>query len=113
MVPDVSYNAAPWTGYTVYMSGSGIAGWSPIGGTSAGAPQWAALMALVNGARTTPLAGPGSVLYQLGSSSTASPYFRDVTSGSNGEYNAGIGYDEVTGLGSPKADALVAALVAQ
>jgi subtilase family serine protease len=93
--PDVSYDADPNTGVYVYDSTpyQGSAGWWIVGGTSAGAPQWAAIQALG-------LSANNNNFYQDAASSTYASYFRDVTSGSNG-YPAGSGYDLVTGLGSP------------
>lgn len=87
-VPDVSYNADPYTGVSVYVNG----GWEVYGGTSAGAPQWAAIQALGLSASNTNLYNRAKTAY--------SSYFRDIISGSNG-YSAGTGYDYVTGLGSP------------
>jgi hypothetical protein len=106
--PDVAYNADPNSGFAVYDSyGSG--GWMVVGGTSAGAPQWAALVAIAD--QGLAQAGKGSLdgaqsrLYQLSSSD-----FHDVTVGDNG-YSAGAGYDLATGLGSPLANLVVADLV--
>jgi subtilase family serine protease len=118
--PDVSYDADPNTGYSVYDSYGTTSGapWVQVGGTSAGAPQWAALVAVADQGRA--LKGLGTLdggtqllpmLYQLPSSD-----FHDVTSGSsagNPHYSAGPGYDLVTGLGSPYADRIVAALSEQ
>jgi hypothetical protein len=115
-VPDVSYCADPSTGFAVYDSTAyqGNTGWQEVGGTSAGSPQWAALVALANSQRTTPVEGVNETLYGLASAGYKT-YFRDITVGSNASsgnpgYNAGPGYDEVTGLGSPLAGALIAAL---
>ena len=107
--PDVSYDANPSTGFAVYDSyGSG--GWMVVGGTSAGAPQWAALVAIADQglaqAGKGTLDGAQSRVYQLPSGD-----FHDITSGSNG-YSAGAGYDLVTGLGSPLANLVVSDLVA-
>jgi len=90
--PDVSFDADPSTGVSVYDStpDDGKSGWWGVGGTSVGAPSWAAIQALG-------LSAGDSNFYQDGSPSS---YFRDITSGSNG-YQAGPGYDGVTGLGSP------------
>jgi subtilase family serine protease len=120
--PDVAYNADPNTGFLVYDSYV-YRGWYDVGGTSAGAPQWAALAALADQARgstgvgsTNSLSGSAQVLPTLYSlladSTTYNNSFNDIKSGSNGAYSAGPGYDEVTGLGSPKASAVVAALAA-
>jgi subtilase family serine protease len=94
-VPDVSYDADPNTGVLVYDSTpyQGSSGWWVVGGTSAGAPQWAAIQALG-------LSANNNNFYQDAASSAYASYFRDITSGSNG-YAAGPGYDLVTGLGSP------------
>ena len=87
-VPDVSYNANPTTGVAVCYNSA----WWRFGGTSAGAPQWAAIHALGLSATNTNLYQKAKLAY--------SSYFRDITSGSNG-YNTTVGYDCVTGLGSP------------
>lgn len=94
-VPDVSYDADPNTGVLVYDSTpyQGWSGWWVVGGTSAGAPQWAAIQALG-------LSATNNNFYQDAASSAYASYFRDITSGSNG-YSAGLGHDLVTGLGSP------------
>jgi hypothetical protein len=89
-VPDVSYNANPATGFAVYYNGA----WTRVGGTSAGAPQWAAIQALG-------LTAYNSNIYQAAKSSNWASYFRDITAGSNGDYYAAAGYDLVTGVGSP------------
>ncbi len=93
-VPDVSYDANPNTGVSVYDSTryNGATGWWQVGGTSVGAPQWAAIQSLG-------LSVSNNNLYQDAKSAYSS-YFRDITSGSNG-YPATVGYDLVTGLGSP------------
>jgi len=121
-VPDVAYDADPNTGFAVYDSvrNQGQAGWLQIGGTSAGAPQWAALFAIVNSMRASQGKGVigGSVfdvLYNPNLQSYQSN-FNDITSGSNGNCGdactAAANYDLVTGLGTPKVPALVQALVA-
>ncbi len=107
-VPDVSYNADPNTGFPVYITNyNGSTGWITVGGTSAGAPQWAAAQALVNAARSTSLSNTNSALY-----STAYANFFDILSGTNGGFFCNAGYDLVTGLGSPNAPALIPALSA-
>lgn len=111
--PDVSYDA--WqTVFPIYDT-AGYAGWVDVGGTSAGTPQWAALVAIANQGRAlaglAPLDGPTQTLPRLYAVSATADYF-DVTSGSNGAFTATVGYDLVTGLGSPRAD-LVAALLAE
>jgi hypothetical protein len=109
--PDVAYNADPYTGVWVYDSYYG-GGWGEYGGTSAGAPQWAGLIAIVNQGRTTgALSSSGTLggLYSLLSNTDTinATYLHDVTSGSSGTYSAAPGYDAVTGLGSPKANTLI------
>jgi len=92
-VPDVSYNANPSTGVPVYDT-TGQTGWIQVGGTSAGAPQWVAIQSLGRSASN-------ANFYVDAKSASYASYFRDITSGSNGIYSAGLGYDLVTGLGSP------------
>jgi kumamolisin len=99
-VPDVAGNADPATGYEVLVDGRR----SVIGGTSAVAPLWAALAARLTQALGTPLGLVQPRLYAASSS------FRDITSGDNGSYRAGLGWDACTGLGSPDGEALLAAL---
>ena len=80
-----------------------------IGGTSLSSPVDAGLFALVNQARASvgakPLGNPGASIYPLHASA-----FNDVTSGNNGFYSAGTGYDLCTGLGTLNVTALVSAL---
>jgi hypothetical protein len=91
-VPDVSYDANPSTGVSVCYDSN----WYIMGGTSVGTPQWAAIYALALSATHANLYFDAKYAY--------SSYFRDITSGSNGNYSAGPGYDLVTGLGSPLTD---------
>lgn len=109
-VPDVSFVADPHTGVLVYLQGQ----WLVAGGTSLGAPCWAALWALASQYHQAQthhaLSTANQLLYALGASVQRNRSFHDVTGGSNGHYHAGSGYDEVTGLGSPNADGLVRAL---
>jgi len=95
-VPDVSYNADPNTGVLIYDTTpyQGGTGWWVVGGTSAGAPQWAAIQSLGRSASN-------ANFYTDAASAGYASYFRDITSGSNGLYSAGVGYDLVTGVGSP------------
>ena len=96
-IPDVSYDADPVSGFSIIRGGK----WYVVGGTSAGAPQWAAIAAL------------GSILnianlYSDKSGANDANYFRDITAGSNGDCgyycSARKHYDYVTGLGSPLTD---------
>ena len=93
-IPDVSYAADPANGFSVYHTNK----WYVVGGTSAGAPQWAAIQAL--GLGITP-----TKLYTDKASAGSTAYFRDIKSGSNGDCiyycQARARYDYVTGLGSP------------
>ncbi|HSU66829.1 MAG TPA: S53 family peptidase [Tepidisphaeraceae bacterium] len=136
--PDVSYDGDPNTGFAVYDSVAyqGYSGWQVVGGTSAGAPQWAALVAVADQGRAA--AGQGSLdgisqtlpalysVYPTSSSPDVSAYensYNDVidhTSGGRFHWRFGgfgfsnpatPGYDVATGLGTPKADAIVSALV--
>ena len=106
LVPDVSFAADPDTGCLLIYNGEV----EQYGGTSWGSPSWAGLSALFNEARAnankTALSNLNASLYPL----LGTTDFRDITSGSNGEYTAAIGYDEVTGLGVPEFDNLLASL---
>jgi hypothetical protein len=113
--PDVAYNAGPGVAvYDSYNNGTKTP-WSSIGGTSAGAPQWSALIAIANQGRALyglpTLDGPSQTLPLIYSASSLD--FNDITSGSNQGYSARPGYDMVTGLGSPKADLVVYSLIGQ
>lgn len=110
--PDVSYDADPNTGVSVFDStkSQGLSGWITFGGTSIGAPQWAGLIALADQGRATPISTNNLSSNGWYSGATGSLYatdYRDITSGSAGTLSAGPGYDLVTGLGSPLANALV------
>ena len=99
-IPDVSYNADPTTGFSVFDSvGSRKSkSWYIVGGTSAGAPQWAAIKSLG-------LSASNEKFYADKASTLYSEYFRDIVSGTNGTCayycQARKRYDFVTGLGSP------------
>jgi kumamolisin len=109
-VPDVSFNADPNTGYSIYYKGA----WTVYGGTSCVAPLWAAFTARVNQQRvagghpTLGFANPA--IYQLATGSGYGSDFHDVTTGSNGYYSAGTGYDNATGWGSFNGANLLVAL---
>ncbi|MDR3608336.1 MAG: S53 family peptidase [Oligoflexia bacterium] len=118
-IPDVSYDANPSTGVAVYdtVAYSGMSGWFEVGGTSAGAPQWAAIAALINESISSPENGGNSGLYSLaGTPSSISSDFREIVSGCNSTKQSTLtcahaGYNTVTGLGSPDASLLVPAWI--
>jgi kumamolisin len=101
-VPDVAGNADPETGYNVVVDGQQ----SVIGGTSAVAPLWAGLLALINESLGANVGYLNPLLYSAKTEST----FHDITAGTNGTYSAGKGWDACTGLGTPDGSALLAAL---
>jgi kumamolisin len=102
-VPDIAGNADPLTGYTVRVDGQD----EVVGGTSAVAPLWAALVARLNQQLGRALGAVNATLYGIGNGA-----FRDITQGDNGSYTAGPGWDACTGLGSPNGQALLGALQA-
>ena len=116
-VPDVAFNAAVFHGVLTYLNIPGIpAGFYRFGGTSAGSPQWAALTAIADQKAGHPLGFLNKALYDLGKRPDYNDLFHDVTSGTNAMFgvagfNAGPGWDATTGLGSPRADTLVDALI--
>ena len=106
LVPDVSATADPDDGAFLLLAGKVV----QIGGTSWSAPVWAGLCALINEARikagkaALPFLNP--LIYPLAGKAA----FRDITTGSNGQYDAQPGYDLVTGLGVPNVKELIAAI---
>jgi subtilase family serine protease len=107
--PDVAWDADPNSGVAVYSStmDQGQKGWFQVGGTSLGSPCWAALIALADEGRTTPLTSFNTISSLYGATSSD---YHDITSGSNGGFTAVSGFDLVTGVGSPKADVLIPVL---
>ncbi|MFE7525048.1 protease pro-enzyme activation domain-containing protein [Kitasatospora sp. NPDC057542] len=110
-VPDVSSNADPASGFAIYTAGA----WQVYGGTSAAAPLWSGYAAQFNQkakAAGQPVLGEASPrLYSVANSSSYGSTFHDVTTGANQDFSAKAGYDQVTGWGSPVADALTTALL--
>ena len=104
-VPDVAGDADPDTGYQITVDGQSIV----VGGTSAVAPLWAALAALLNQQLGKPIGFLNPLIYASG----AQAGFRDITSGNNGAYPAGPGWDACTGWGSPVGTALLTILGGQ
>jgi kumamolisin len=102
-VPDVSGDADPQTGYKVLVDGQSLV----IGGTSAVAPLWSGLIALLNQKLGKPLGFLQPLLYGLPASAGA---FHDIIAGSNGAFPAKPGWDAATGLGSPSGAKLLQAL---
>jgi hypothetical protein len=91
VVPDVSYHAVNYSTYESFNPSE--SGWFNETGTSAGAPQWAAIESLG-------LSCSDDRFYKIASGPLYQSDFRDITSGNNGQ-PAGPGFDYVTGLGSP------------
>jgi subtilase family serine protease len=120
-VPDVAYDGDPNTGFAVYdtVRYQGQSGWFQVGGTSAGAPQWAALFSIANSLRAgnkATLSSTDIAVYNVAKANLSSN-FHDISSGKNGTCGtlctASTGYDYVTGLGSPQANNIIPALVSQ
>jgi len=101
-VPDVAGDADPESGYNVLVDGQQTV----IGGTSAVAPLWAGLLARIKPVARKNVGYLNPLLYTGNVEST----LHDITSGSNGAYSAGPGWDACTGLGTPDGAALLAAL---
>lgn len=114
-VPDVAYDADPATGVPVYNTTAlpRQQGWGQYGGTSASAPQIAALIAIVNSQRSS--LGKGALSYPA-AFYQATANFHDIVSGTNGTCGsvctAAVGYDFTTGIGTPISNNLISALVA-
>jgi kumamolisin len=105
-VPDVAGNADPVTGYQIFSGGQA----QVVGGTSAVAPLWAALVSRLAEATGQRFGLIQTLLYAGVTPGTAVAGFNDITSGNNGAYAAGPGWDACSGLGSPDGTALLARL---
>lgn len=100
----------PYTAFDIgalaYINGFALS----FGGTSLSCPIWAGIAALINQGRAAAGLGPvgplNPHLYPLSGTNA----FNDITSGTNGAYHAGPGYDLSSGLGSPNVANLIAAL---
>ena len=104
-VPDVASVADPETGVIViHVDGKNL---EPIGGTSAAAPMWASLVARLNQGLKANCGFLNALIYQSQFSKDA---FHDITSGNNGAYKAGSGWDACTGFGTPDGAAMLQAL---
>ena len=104
-VPDVAGDADPASGYVIRVDGQEMV----IGGTSAVAPLWAGLIALLNQQLGHPVGFLNPLLY--GSlQGKAKAVTRDITQGNNGAQQAAPGWDACTGWGSPDGQALLQAL---
>jgi subtilase family serine protease len=116
--PDVSYNAAVLHGVLTYLNIPGIpAGFYLFGGTSAGSPQWAGILAIADQKAGYDLGFINTAMYHIGQSAPHySASFLDVVSGNNSffgvpGFSAGPGWDAATGLGSPSTAQLVDYLI--
>jgi len=102
-VPDISGDADPESGYIVRVDGSNAV----IGGTSAVAPLWAGLIAIINAQNGKPVGFANPILYQNPKA------MNDVTQGDNGNFQATSGWDAATGLGSPNGGRIAALFAGQ
>jgi len=113
-LPDISYNADPYTPILVYVGflGSANAGYYFIGGTSEGSPQWAGIAADLNQYAGKPLGFLNPALYSIGGEGDFKKIGRDVKVGSNAYngvpgYSATPGWDLATGWGTPDLDKIM------
>jgi kumamolisin len=93
-VPDVAGDADPNTGYNILVDGQN----EVVGGTSAVAPLWAALVARINQSLGKPIGFLNPLIYVQ---AVETEGFHDVTEGNNGAFSAAAGWDACTGLGTP------------
>jgi subtilase family serine protease len=126
-VPDVAYNGAVLHGVLTYLAIPGVpTGFYRFGGTSAGAPQWAAIAAIANQKAGARLGFLNSAIYQIGKVNKAYPAsFHDIVDGTNSAlefdsadnpvaitgFSAGVGWDATTGFGTPIDTSLVDYLI--
>jgi len=87
-LPDVAGDADPNTGYQIRVDGSSIM----VGGTSAVAPLWGGLVALLSQGMGKPVVYLNPNLYQTIAEESGT--FNDITSGNNGDFSAGPGWDQ-------------------
>lgn len=92
---DISLNADPSTGYSVYVNSA----WQELGGTSFVAPELAGLFAVQASLASTPLGQANSAIY-IDANNHYSTDFHDITAGNNGDFSAGAYWDNPTGWGS-------------
>ena len=102
-VPDVSGDADPASGYQVRVDGQNLV----FGGTSAVAPLYSGLLALINQKLGKPVGYLNPMIYNT---KAGNALFHDITTGNNGAYAAGLGWDACTGWGSPDGNKLMAYL---
>lgn len=98
-IPDVSINGG--NGVEIVIGGFAL----PASGTSVSCPLWAGIVTDLDTFGGAPLGFITPSLYAIAAGSSGAKAFHDVTTGSNG-YKAGVGWDAVTGLGSPNVGAL-------
>jgi kumamolisin len=106
LVPDVSAAADPEMGAFLLLQGKVV----QIGGTSWSAPVWAGFCALINEARIKAGKSPSPFLNPIIYPLIGTSCFRDIQVGNNGAFQAGVGYDMVTGIGVPNLSQLIQAL---
>jgi subtilase family serine protease len=124
-VPDISADADPLTGYAEYCTGSAAtpysfcatitgqnpAGWFEIGGTSLSSPLWSGIIADQDSYFRERLGNANPLLYEL-YNYDAPGFFNDITGIHQLENNNGLfpvtpGYDQATGIGTPKMGAII------
>ena len=109
LVPDVSADAAPFTGYSTYFTSGDPkeAAWSTVGGTSAAAPLWAGIATdisqMLSAAHAPVLGSAIALLYELYNTPQIYPAYHDIVTGTNLYYQANLSYDMATGMGTPDA----------
>jgi subtilase family serine protease len=106
-IPDVAADANPYTGMAIVLEG----GLEAVGGTSLSSVMWAGMTADIDQFVGHPLGALNPYLYSIyQDKDTYDKAFHQITSGYNGGFQAGPGYNLVTGLGSPDVPALASAL---
>jgi subtilase family serine protease len=124
-IPDIAFDADPMTGVLVVLTEFGQTFLVPFGGTSVGSPAWAGIVALADQYAGKRLGFLNSALYRILASNAYTRAFHDITVGNNTVtvldnqgnpvtiqgYNAGPGWDAVTGVGTPRTSGLIPLLV--
>ncbi len=103
-IPDVAFDADPYSGIAFYFTASWNTQYNPLGGTSLSSPLFGAAVTEIDQVKNGRVGLGSSALFAAlaahGYGSGSSTYFHDVVQGSNGVFYAGPGYDLVTGIGS-------------
>jgi kumamolisin len=103
-LPDVAFDANPYTGMAMFYTASWNTNYNPLGGTSLASPLFGATVADIDQVINGRVGLGSSKLFTVwkahGYGTAKTPYFHDIVQGNNGVFFAAPGYDQVSGIGS-------------